>query len=335
MLEQAIQSVLSHYAVADGGVQRFAAEPISSGWSGAQVWRVTEREGGFFCLRKWPEEHPTIERLRMIHAVLLHVAAGLPAVAYPLRTTRGQTIVEHGGHFWELTTWRTGTADFRVNPSRARLRSAMRSLATFHNLAAGYEHQLGPAPAVRERVEGLTALEEGGFAAIERAVLRPLGNSLDDRVPRLLELLREALSRPSLKIPLAAIGKLPLLPAIRDIHHEHVLFTGDEVTGIIDFGALRIDTPLTDVARLVGSLVGGGRELEAAALSAYAECRQLSEGDCQIVRLLDTAGIILSGMNWLNWLYVERRDMGDENAIARRLDEIIQRSWHPGTPTID
>lgn len=53
--------------------------------------------------------------------------------------------------------------------------------------------------------------------------------------------------------PLADVS-FRLQPCIRDIWHDHVLFDGDRVTGLIDFGAMQIDTPATDIARLVGSL---------------------------------------------------------------------------------
>ena len=68
--------------------------------------------------------------------------------------------------------------------------------------------------------------------------------------------------------PLSNIA-LPVQPCIRDIWHDHVLFTGDEVTGIIDFGAMDIDTPATDVARLLGSLVGDDEAGWRTASSAY------------------------------------------------------------------
>ena len=62
---------------------------------------------------------------------------------------------------------------------------------------------------------------------------------------------------------------LPLSPAIRDIHHDHVLFSGDQVTGLVDFGILRIDTPLADMARLVGSLVADDEPARKFALDIF------------------------------------------------------------------
>lgn len=205
----------------------------------------------------------------------------------------------------------------------------MRALATFHNLAGNYQRRVGLAPAVRERVDRLVALEHGGCFAIERAMAKPLGNELDNRARRMVDLLKSKLHQPSLAGPLTAIGELALQPAIRDIHHEHVLFTGDEVTGLIDFGALRIDTPLADVARLMGSLAGSHHDQQQAALNHYSELRPLTTEDRRIIHLLDDAGVILSAANWLTWLYIDRRDMGAPQPIARRLDEILQRLGDP------
>src|SRR5690606_5799306 len=47
---------------------------------------------------------------------------------------------------------------------------------------------------------------------------------------------------------------VPLQFVLRDVWSDHILFTEDCVTGIIDFGAARVDEPATDVARLLGSL---------------------------------------------------------------------------------
>jgi len=165
----------------------------------------------------------------------------------------------------------------------------------------------------------------GGVADMERAIRSPLGNEIDAIASRLLPLVRFGLERSTVWRELETPIHLPLQPAIRDIYHDHVLFAGDEVTGIVDFGAMRIDTPLTDVARLVGSLVGDDREARQFAFDAYSELRPLSESDRRMIDLLDESGVILGGLNWLKWLYVERRDMGPSEPIVGRLIKIAER----------
>jgi Ser/Thr protein kinase RdoA (MazF antagonist) len=320
-----IWAVLTFYALDRPAVRQI--EPLGSGggWSGSRLWRVTDVAGRQFCLRQWSREHPSLDRLRFIHGVLCRVVVALPVVAQPLPTSRGFSYVEHDGCLWELTAWKRGTADYHVHPTEARLRAALQVLARFHCLAETCESRRGLPTTLIDRDRQCRELLRGRLADIERSLLTPLGNEIDDRARRLLTLCRQALERSSLPHALAVPLELPLLPAIRDIHHDHVLFSGDEVTGLIDFGALRIDTPLADVARLVGSLVGDDLAARQVAFNEYNELRPLSSADRQLINLLDESGLVLGGVNWLTWFYVERREMGEVGPIVRRLDEILAR----------
>jgi hypothetical protein len=82
---------------------------------------------------------------------------------------------------------------------------------------------------------------------------------------------------------------------------------------------------LADIARLVGSLVGDDQESRTFAFQSYAELRPLSPTDLELIDLLDDSGLVLSGLNWLTWLYLERRDMGPLDPIVERLNGIYQR----------
>ncbi len=325
MRENTVTAVISHYGLHASAVRRI--EPLASagGWSGSLIWRVTTQSGDILCLRRWPIEHPTPVRLTWMHSVLLRVAPNLPIIPFPLRSATGQTFVESAGHLWELTDWRPGTANFHASPTLPRLRAAMQALATFHQLSENVQNQTAVPLSVLDRIQQLNSLSSGGLAAIERAIRSPLHSELDQRAAQLLGLINQLLQASSLLPRLAAIGQLPLSPAIRDIHHDHLLFIGDELTGLIDFGAMRLDTPLTDIARLVGSLVADDRQMRQSAFDCYHEIRPLSETDRAIVELLDESGLLLSAVNWLTWLYVERRDMGPPAPIVHRLDAILSR----------
>lgn len=123
----------------------------------------------------------------------------------------------------------------------------------------------------------------------------------------------------------AASLSTELFPVIRDLWHDHVLFTGDEVTGIIDFGALRVDTPACDLARLLGSLVENDRDRWRLGLAAYEEIRPLSPQEHLLIPLLDESQALLSGLYWLEWLCLERRAFPDLATIESRLEKILQR----------
>jgi Ser/Thr protein kinase RdoA (MazF antagonist) len=332
MAAEAAQAVLSYYFPRPAMVRRIEPLGNAGGWSGSRLWLVSGDLPGRsatpdFCLRRWPRQHPNPQQLQFIHAVLRDVVRGLPAVAVPVPTLTGATYVENAGHFWELATWRPGRADYCEAPSGARLRAALHTLARFHELATrvvpGPRRGVPPALLDRQRKWA----DYGGEAAIAigQALRHPLGNEIDACAAELFPLAQLVHRSRNIEARLRVLPELVLQPAIRDVHHDHVLFSGDEVTGLIDFGALRQDTPLADVARLVGSLAGDDRPAREFALQSYAELRPLSESEVGLVNLLDESGLVLSGFLWLTWLYVERRDMGPTPPIARRLREILGR----------
>lgn len=117
---------------------------------------------------------------------------------------------------------------------------------------------------------------------------------------------------------------LVLQPCIRDIRAEHVLFTGDEVTGLIDYGALRMDTVVGDLVRLLGSLLGNDRAKWEVALAAYSAIRPLLPQERAMIPAWHRASVVLSAANWLDWLFLERRQFPDLAAVKHRLTELRQ-----------
>ena len=321
-------------------------QPLGSagGMSGAQFWRITTPRGEL-ALRRWPPEHPSPERLRFIHTVLAHAAQnGVMFLPVPIAGRNNQTFVEESGHFWELMPWLPGTADYERNPSVDKLRAALRALAKFHIAAAtfgvGGQAETRPgssATAINRHLSRLHDLSHGGVHKLAHAItdatwpdLAPLARQFVAEQPRVVPYAIAQLE------PLAAVT-LPLQPCIRDIWHEHVLFTGNEVTGIIDFGAIDIDTPATDIARLLGSLVPvspprsgeGPGEGESAGwqigFAAYSAVRPLSAIEHEAIKALDTSGPILAGCNWIRWIYVEGRIFKNRGQVIDRFRGALAR----------
>jgi homoserine kinase type II len=123
----------------------------------------------------------------------------------------------------------------------------------------------------------------------------------------------------------ASTINVPLFPVIRDLWHDHVLFTGDDVTGIVDFGALRVDSAACDLSRLLGSLVGNDREAWEFARQQYNSIRPLSADEWKLAQALDEANVILAGLNWLDWICVQGRTFESYDAVYARLDEMLVR----------
>ncbi len=120
--------------------------------------------------------------------------------------------------------------------------------------------------------------------------------------------------------------KVPLQPCIRDIWHDHVLFTGDRVSGLVDFGSLQPDNVATDIARLLGSLIGDDLAAWELGLAAYESLRPLSDDERWLVPVFDRTTVLMGGLQWLEWIYLEHKAFADRAAIEARLDQAIERA---------
>ena len=301
------------------------------GFSGAQLWRA-ETAVGRLCLRRWPLDNPNERQLALIHKVLQHVHdQGLSFVPLPLPTRRGNTFVRHDGYLWELTPWMPGSADFCDRPTSNRLQAAMHALARFH-LVAGSDgpDPLGPSPTMERRFRELRSFLNGPAAQeLRRRVPDHRWPELDEPAVRLMEHLERHRSR------LATILVEPLppvlqQPVIRDIWHDHVLFEGDEVSGIVDFGTMSIDTVVVDVARLLGSLLEYDPFAWKEGLRAYSEVRPLSVGQRGLLSVLDETGIFAGGLVWLRWHYLENRTFENRAGVLARVDHFLKRLENAG-----
>lgn len=129
---------------------------------------------------------------------------------------------------------------------------------------------------------------------------------------------------------MAAGIRFRLQPCLRDVWHDHILFVGDEVTGIIDPSACRSETVAGDIARLVGSLVGDDRRGWETALTAYQTVCRLSIDERAAVELFDRSGVLLSGMTWVQWIAMEGRPVDDRERVLARMTTILSRLQNMG-----
>lgn len=310
----------------------------AGGFSGAQFWKL-QTAAGPLCLRCWPADHPDPSRLTFIHRVLQQVAAARAVtVPVPIRSLAGTTFVEFADRLWQLEPWLPGRADFEQRPNSSRLTAAMQTLAQFHAAAENFSSDhptTGPSPGITARLKKVDAWSDERINQLlqaiqtgKRAELLPVLQ----HVRNLITMYRAA--APDVRRALGALAQrdIPLQPCIRDIHDGHVLFQGDEVTGLIDFGSLDVDNPTCDVARLLGSLVGDDVTRRQGALIAYEELRPITLNDRMMVRVWDRSTTLLSGMNWLEWIFLDRREFEDYEAISKRLGRICERLATFATP---
>jgi len=333
---------------------------VQSGLSGASIWKCLAGERGFACLRAWPKTHPSRERLLAIHhhmQLLTVCRIGFTPTVYCSRS--GSTLISDGGRLWELTSWLPGKADYVSASSSHRLSSAMGALAQIHHVwslgrGAMAEPSMGTkvcgSPTLTDRLARLATWQQGRYepmrvlAGVSSATERQLVADTFDLLQSWSEPLRQ-------QLVCLAEQAVEQHFVLRDIWCEHVLFTGDEVTGVIDFGAARWDEPTTDLVRLLGSLEPHNAERRRSGLAAYNRSRsELANGlpgeltlgrvasfeplRWERLQTLDQTATLLSAAQWLEWLVVEQRDfVQPREELLERWRGFIERlrgAWEQG-----
>jgi homoserine kinase type II len=326
--------ILANYPAERLGLAARPEAVASGGFSGSRLWKVQSGEG-VMCLRRWPAEFADQTQLRWMHGVLAGVfRAGFRAIPVPLETANGQTFVMQGGYLWQLEPWLPGEAENGPPPFRgvpeARVVAAMTALGEYHRAVSGDPANCLPdaaAPGMLKRLALLEALRSGGMERLMAAVAanRTAWPELAERAQGIYEAFRVAAGHIAGQLRQATGWMVPVQPCIRDIHRQHVLFEGDRVTGIVDFGAMQPDSVAADVARLLGSLAMDVADLWQAGLQAYQNVNVLTEPERLLVELYDQSGVLLSGIHWLKWVFIEGRQFENRPAVLARVDEILVR----------
>jgi Ser/Thr protein kinase RdoA (MazF antagonist) len=273
-----------------------------------------------------PQDAVDPVRLRGLHRLLAHIhSCGVTQVAVPLARDDGATFAFHAGCVWQLEPWLPGTAEFRSAPSRRRLENALVCLARWHQAARAFSPLAleqswffvsagGRSPGLSERAGQLAACEATFCDCLRRQIAADYWEEFRVCAARILELFERVAPRVAGELRVGDAVAVPLQPCLRDVWHDHVLFTGDEVTGLIDAHACRSDSVATDLARLLGSLVGD-------------DCAAwpLNPMERGLVELFDHSAVALSGMTWLDWRYRDGRPFERPQAVLERLAAIERR----------
>ena len=312
--------VLRQYAL--GSVTEVSALGNAGGFSGARFWRVTA-DGQQFCLRLWPTKGHAPD-LAWIHQILLRsFQAGVP-VACPIANRNGQTLVRFAGQSFELSPWMPGTADFNSAANVERLRSMLEGLGNFHQVFQD-SFQYGVSPAIKRRFSQIRTASEI-VAKLSRGSAPGPTAAISDLSRRLLPAVAGRLWGLEKRFGEVVSLEFQLGPVIQDVHHDHVLFSENRLTGIVDFGSMSIDSRCLDLARLIGSLEMDNAAPWELALDVYSQVVGqkpggvvLSETETKLVRLLNECNQTLGVLNWLDWILLQNKQFEDWSAIEKRL----------------
>jgi len=124
-----------------------------------------------------------------------------------------------------------------------------------------------------------------------------------------------------------------LQPVLRDVWYDHLLFAdprSDDLTAIIDLHAAGIDTPATDLARLMGSWQPPSGctllslpERWPEAIASYDRIRPLSRAEAGMVAFLHGTGVVCGLDNWFRWTLEEHRVFPDARRVLDRIDRLL------------
>lgn len=344
MLTRIARSVLTRYANLDADVTLF---PMGNagGFSGSSLWRVRHgRQELDLCLRCWPESYPGFERLPLMHHVLeIADQRGCSFVPVPLRSLSGKSYVistangdrldgqdgsnvPPGCRYWELTRWLPGHGELVESSCWQMLESAIASLAQFHQATAHINHGVGPIPGLVDRFQQVQRLRREGVAELRARILSTRLHPCAEVGVQLLDEFERRSESLEIELNKASRSRFRLQPCVRDVRADHFLFDDGRITGLIDYGALRIDHVAGDLARLLGSLWPRWKDDWATVIEVYGRNhRQFEESEFDLVEVFDRGTTLLAGMNWLNWLFIQDRRFDSLADVEQRMRNLLDR----------
>lgn len=305
-LEPVRHDVVARYGCVPAPLRWVALGP-AGGFSGASLWRGDASGEPVFALKAWPPRM-SADRLAGIHRLMAR-ASHLSFIPRVHRTHDGATVVEAAGRAWDLTTWMPGEPDSRPTP--ARLASACAAVAAVHAAWRPASPTIAPCPGIRRRLDllmqgsTLVAADNHSRGSLSRQVF----------VTALLH--AECELRPWEHRPVR------LQPCLCDVWGAHVLYAGNSVTGLIDYGAVKEDHVAVDLARLLGDVAGDDPDRFESGLDAYRTAGGVLDVSDEFVRLLDRTGALCAVVFWLHRL--GEPHLKDSTTAQTRLEKVIAR----------
>ncbi|MAI34455.1 MAG: hypothetical protein CMM07_22660 [Rhodopirellula sp.] len=318
---------------------------LASGLSGATIAHCRATDGHEYALKRWPNSFSR-SRIESIHRVIFHAwKEGCEIIAFPVifpplihesRTDSSSTVLSSNGEHWELSHWRPGQP-LTTTANLETIRQGAAAISRFHVCTASLESIHQPPPIIADRLRTL-ALRKQYFPMLMQSINQTdlptdLAAALRDAANLLHWKWDEACTQIHRSLTEHAACNVANQYVLRDVHAEHVLFSAGKPTGLIDFDAVRIDTPAADLARWAGSFLPGrhsAADVWEAVFAGYREHIERPDNadmtpTVKLAADLCFAGTWLSLANWLVWLLVERRGFdASPSMLAERIYNLIR-----------
>jgi homoserine kinase type II len=269
------------------GIQAGRVVPIETGQVNAH-WRVEARDA-VYVVRQYSVLRSDAA-IADEHTVLDAAAAKGWPVAAPLPATDGVRLVQADDGRYCLFPFLPGTPAPLDSQAHRRIKGRM--LARLHaDLADSLERQRDGFGRAWELDATLQAAGADSF----NATLARFGETY----PALAAAVRRQRYRNLRELSRSGYGDLPSTVIHADYHHDNLLFTEAELTGLLDFDSVRLDAPAYDIAlSLVLDCMAPPDynvldcDRAAAFIDGYARTRPLAENEVELLPALVRAAVI-------------------------------------------
>lgn len=318
--------------------------PVLQGFSGGQVWKVSAG-GKSAALRRYPVGFSR-SRAEAIHQVLDLAVRECPFIPTIHRTRSGATLIGKQS-LHELLTWMPGEPAAPATLSADQFRAAIDAIGRWHQVGfpadGSFRDSLGPAGPARSHCVERRLREWGRLKPMVREYRA--NSSIDDDALPLVERTQRMVAdhaRPFEELLPWESKRVAADICLVDVHREHVLFTGSQVTGLIDFSTLRSDGLAVDIARYLGSfdprIIANLCQWRLSELGLPRSLIDQMDSET-LVPLLAWTGCAVSALHWFEWLIVDRRPFADRTAPLRRWRELLDRAdqwseWSRSAPVV-
>jgi Ser/Thr protein kinase RdoA (MazF antagonist) len=308
------------------GFDPSSANWCTSGLSGARVAKVFSQDQQA-CLKRWPlgtKRERVVEVHQVLNQIYHHGCRLVPKLFRSLDLSTH--LVDSDGYHWELAQWFDGVPS-AAPANRETLVTAGEALAHLHEFLARLGQQSGQAPNLKTRLHRLNHIDHDLPNIKEKIQHFVRQQQLPAAMPSVVsacQLWSERSQRAIARLARFVSISLPLHYVLRDIHRDHLLFRPDATYCFIDFDAMRIDTPLTDLARLLGSLGGDRTDAVTLGIEGYRRYRSLSNELWEVVELLDQTTSLAAMMTWVQWILLD--SLPDNITIAQAITRMKEHS---------
>ncbi len=254
------------------------------------------------------------------HLMLFLHDHGFP-VAPPLLTREKETYVNVTGIPWSLYPFIDGKP---LEPTNLRqLRAAGEALARYHRLMEKYSGE----PPISQEL--FPKLFDGQLNEFRKHAVTLEESKSKLGISESLNHFKPCLSEIETEMKSLRYDSLPHTVIHGDYKPGNILFEGDNVAAVIDFGRSRNEARLFDIAKMIGGLVGANdnttfMDMTAAFLTGYNEVSLLDTLEKKALIPLVQARLASKAMDRLVRL-TEEGDDPDNPRRAERFNLLVQR----------